>query len=169
MGDYKDKTGKTRLGKALSTIGSIAPDILRLAGNITGVQSLNKVAEAIDGSANLSAEDKALALEMIQKEKELVFADVADARDLQKVALQQDDKFSKRFIYYLASFWSVASVIYIFIISLTNIPVTSIRLVDTVLGFVLGTIVSTIIAYFFGSSMGSKEKTTLIETIKNSL
>lgn len=83
----------------------------------------------------------------------------ADARAMQVVALQQDDRFSKRFVMYLAMFWSFTAVVYIFLITFTNIPELNIRFADTILGFLLGTVVATILNFFLGSSAGSKEKT----------
>jgi hypothetical protein len=86
----------------------------------------------------------------------------ADARDLQKVALQQDDLFSKRFTYYLATFWSVVTVLYLYLITFTNVPEANIRYVDTVVGFLLGTIIATVMNFFFGSSKGSVDKNELL-------
>lgn len=82
------------------------------------------------------------------------------AREMQVAALQQTDKFSKRFAYYLASFWSIIGSGYI--ITATWFPVVNEKVADTVLGFLLGTIVATIINYFFGSSKGSKDKQDLL-------
>lgn len=83
----------------------------------------------------------------------------ADARAMQVAALNQDDVFSKRFVMYLAMFWSFTAVVYIFLITFTNIPELNIRFADTILGFLLGTVVATILNFFLGSSAGSKEKT----------
>jgi len=83
----------------------------------------------------------------------------ADARAMQVAALNQDDKFSKRFVMYLAIFWSFTAVVYIFLITFTDIPTMNVRFADTILGFLLGTVVATILNFFLGSSAGSKEKT----------
>jgi hypothetical protein len=90
----------------------------------------------------------------------------ANARDLQKAALAQDDKFSKRFVYYLAAGWSFFAAVYISAITFITIPTSSIRFVDTVLGFTLGTIVASIINYFLGSSAGSVAKNDMLKDIK---
>jgi hypothetical protein len=87
----------------------------------------------------------------------------ADARSLQKTALTQDDRFSKRYIYYLSTFWSVFAAVYISAVTFLDIPPENIRVVDTVIGFVLGTIVATIVNYFFGSSSGSATKNKLLD------
>ena len=82
----------------------------------------------------------------------------ADARDMQKVALQQDDVFSKRFVMYLTIFWSAAAVLYIGFVTFGNIPTANVRFADTILGFLLGTVIATMLNFWLGSSIGSKEK-----------
>lgn len=86
----------------------------------------------------------------------------ADARAMQVAALTQDDLFSKRFVMYLAIFWSVTAVSYIFFITFGSIPESNVRFADTILGFLLGTVVATIINFFLGSSASSKEKTEVL-------
>lgn len=96
----------------------------------------------------------------------LEYQNTNDARDMQKVALQQDDNFSKRFVYYLATFWSFVCVVYIFFITFGAIPENNVRFADTILGFLLGTIIATIINFFLGSSKGSADKQDIINQIK---
>jgi hypothetical protein len=50
-------------------------------------------------------------------------------------------------------------VTYIFFITFGTIQESNVRFADTILGFLLGTVVATIINFFLGSSAGSKEKT----------
>jgi len=97
---------------------------------------------------------------------QMVLGDRANARAMQVAALSQGDIFSKRFAYYFASFWSLVAAIYIGFITFGTIPEANVRFADTVLGFLLGTIVATIIQYFFGSSMGSKEKNEMIQALE---
>ncbi len=87
------------------------------------------------------------------------------ARIMQGTALQQDDLFSKRFVYYLATFWSFATAVYIACITFMVIPEGNTRFADTVLGFLLGTAIATILNFFFGSSQSSKDKTEAISTL----
>jgi len=89
-------------------------------------------------------------------------ADIQNARHMQEIALVQDDKFSKRFIYYFAFFWSIVSVAYIFLVTIYDIPKTNQRFADTILGFLMGTIISGIITFFYGSSLGSKSKDNIL-------
>ena len=86
----------------------------------------------------------------------------ADARAMQIAALNQTDLFSKRYVMYLATFWSLTAVAYIFLITFTNIPEMNVRFADTILGFLLGTVVATILNFFLGSSASSKEKTEVL-------
>ena len=93
-------------------------------------------------------------------------SDVQNARTMQIENLKQDDKFSKRFIYVLAAFWSVFSAVYIILITFGTIPTANIRFADTILGFILGTIIATIINFFLGTSDKSGEKDLPLEIQK---
>jgi hypothetical protein len=96
-----------------------------------------------------------------QHEREILqmaYGDTANARNMQVEALRQDDVFAKRFIYIFATFWSIFAASYIGFITFGHIPEDNQRFADTILGFLLGTVVATILQFFFGSSMGSKEK-----------
>lgn len=91
----------------------------------------------------------------------------ADARAMQAAALGQTDVFSKRFVMYLSIFWSVVAVAYIAAITFMTIPTGNVRFADTILGFMLGTVVATILNFFLGSSNGSKDKTdAMAEALK---
>lgn len=99
----------------------------------------------------------------LELEKALL-VDRADARTMQKVALQGDDIVAKLFVYYFGAFIVTVSFIYIGAITFIAIPKDNIRFVDTVLGFMLGTLVATVVQFFFGSSDGSKKKTQIMAT-----
>lgn len=92
------------------------------------------------------------------KEQQMAYADTASARNMQVAALQQSDVFSKRFIYFFASGWSILACVYIGFITFGNIPQANQRFADTILGFILGTVIATIIQFFYGTSKGSRDK-----------
>lgn len=126
----------------------------------------------IELKPDMTAEEVKALRESAQKHEEFRIEqdhkNTANAREMQVAALNQDDKFSKRFVMYLAIFWSVTAVTYIFFITFGTIPETNIRFADTILGFLLGTVVATIINFFLGSSAGSKDKTeALTAELKN--
>ena len=149
----------------------LAPILATLAANGLGI-----VADAVTKKGKEFVEDK-LGIELTpdpspeavenwkravqEHERELLamaYGDTANARNMQVAALQQDDLFSKRFIYVFATFWSLFAAGYIAFITFGTIPEDNQRFADTILGFLLGTVVATILQFFFGSSMGSKEK-----------
>lgn len=90
--------------------------------------------------------------ELLLKKREMYLQDRANARNMQVEALRQSDKFSKRFIYYFAIFWSLVASGYVFGITFLDIPVKNVRFADTTLGFMLGTVISVILGFFYGSS-----------------
>lgn len=149
----------------------LAPILATLAANGLGI-----VADAVTKKGKEFVEEK-LGIELtpdpspeaianwkqavMDNEKELIamaYGDTANARAMQVAALQQDDLLSKRFIYVFATFWSLFAAGYIAFITFGTIPEDNQRFADTILGFLLGTVVATILQFFFGSSMGSKEK-----------
>lgn len=115
--------------------------------------------------AQLQAEKEADLRDFVlaQKEQELkqdamAYADTDSARKMQTAALQQSDTFSKRFLYFYAAGWSLMACVYIGFITFGQIPERNIRFADTILGFILGTVIATIIQFFFGTSQGSRNK-----------
>jgi hypothetical protein len=119
---------------------------------------------------DMNAEDIKAVREAALKHEEFKIeqanANTANARAMQTAALNQDDKFAKRFVMYLATFWSITAVTYIFFITFGTIHESNVRFADTILGFLLGTVVATIINFFLGSSAGSKEKTEALTELK---
>lgn len=109
----------------------------------------------------LKIEDNKISAEL---EKEYL-KDIQSAREMQIAALNQDDLFSKRFIYYLASFWSIGGALYIALITFMTIPPENTRFADTILGFLLGTIIAQILSFFYGSSKSSQNKDNFIKTV----
>ena len=69
---YKEKNGTTRVGDALRWLSkqgkTIAPEILNLAGNITGIEGLNKLSDAISKDKQLTEVDKQLLLAELQQD-----------------------------------------------------------------------------------------------------
>jgi hypothetical protein len=101
-------------------------------------------------------------------------ADRANAREMQKAALASDDPFAKRFIYYYATGLSLLTFIFIFwaafIYDYSNGGShQAIRVIDTVLGFLLGVSLSAIIQFFFGSSAGSKSKEEKLSVLNEAM
>ena len=69
---------------------------------------------------------------------------------MQKEALKQSGGLAKNFIYYLAAFWSVVGATFMIFSFFVVVPEGNTHLVDTLEGFILGNIVASIIAFFYG-------------------
>jgi hypothetical protein len=154
--EWLKEHGKESAGKLLNTIGENTS--IPILSNI-----IESIGEGLMNDPNLSEQEKQEAAELIKAELEFYKIDAEDranARNMQIVALGQEDKFSKRFVYYMAIFWSVVGGTYLFLVTFADIA--NPQHANTIIGFLLGTIVSTIINFFFGSSKGSKDKTNLL-------
>ena len=145
-------------------LATLAANGLGLLGDAITKKGTQFVEEKLGIDLSQEATPDAIAnwkMAVMQNETEVLrmaYGDIANARNLQVEALRQEDLFSKRFIYYFAIFWSIFAAGYIGFITFGTIPTDNQRFADTILGFLLGTVVATILQFFFGSSMGSKDK-----------
>ena len=156
----------------------LAPLLATLAANGMGIVAdavTKKGKQVVEQTLGIQLNDDPNPAELAQwqeaaraYQKELLqmaYADTANARSMQVEALKHGDKFSKRFVYYFATFWSIAAAFYIAMITFGEIPAANVRFADTILGFILGTIIATIVQFFFGSSQGSKDKEEALEAV----
>jgi hypothetical protein len=72
--------------------------------------------------------------------------------NLHEELVKRGDKVAAHFTYWFAWFWGIVSVVYFFAITFLPVPVSGENFANIILGFLLGTAVSTIINYFFGNS-----------------
>lgn len=123
-----------------------------------------------DAMGNLAPElVQQLQMRSMQHEEfkiEQEYKNLADARALQRAALEQDDLFSKRFVYYFISFWSIIGAGYIFAITFMTIPEANQRIADMTSGFMLGTVLAAMFQYLLGSSFGSNLKNKIFAGMK---
>lgn len=136
----------------------VAGKIVSVAQGVTGATDLSTVVDDLNKDNDLA---HAASMALMSQETELyklALADRADARAMQTAALNQGDQFARRFIYYFAWFWSCVSAATIFIMLLYPIPEANIRFADTMQGFILGTVVATMLGYFFGAMFNPNSK-----------
>lgn len=115
-------------------------------------QEVNRHLEAVQDDAN--------------KEVELFLADKQNARGMQITALGQDDKFSKRFVYYLASFIIVSATGFGFMFFFVEFPESNRRIIEMFVDIYLFAGAIMVLQFFFGSSSSSKEKDQTIKNLK---
>jgi hypothetical protein len=80
------------------------------------------------------------------------------ATDMQMAAMKSDDPLVRRFVYIFIAFWSLFAVGFIPSLIWAPIPESGTRYADTILGYVMGTIVTSMFAFLLGSSQGSRMK-----------
>jgi len=155
------------VNELLRLLGNIAPALATIVAGPLGGAAVSAIAGKLGVADTVEAVTKAIAgdpdaaLKLAQIDLETLKveqANTADARAMQVAALQQSDVFSKRFTMYLTSFWSVCAAAYVGFITFSIIPEQNVRFADTILGFILGTVIATMLNFWFGSSIGSKEK-----------
>ncbi len=163
MEKIKKPFRQTLLGSLLT---KNLPDVAQVAAKFLPENGGFGIIKNLILGANIPEDAKKAILEAAQEfelnELALFMGDISNARDMQTAGLQQSDNFSKRFIYILASFWSLAAVIFIFLVTFLKYPESNTRIVDTIMGFMLGTIIATIMQFFFGSSASSHNKNSTI-------
>lgn len=113
----------------------------------------------IEIKSDMPVEDLNALREHELKWAELEQKDRDGARHMQEVALAQDDVFSKRFIYYFATAWSLFAMAYFSFVTFGTVPASGTRMADTILGVLIGTVITGFFNFFYGSSKSSKEKT----------
>lgn len=99
------------------------------------------------------------------RREEAYLGDRQNARNMQVAALQQDDIFSKRFVYLFAAAWSIFAMAFMLVVTLCDIPEQNYRMVDTILGFLLGTAIAGIFNFFLGTTYRSQKKDDTISTL----
>ena len=114
--------------------------------------------EAIE--AHLTAHpEEMVKLEQLDVQKlEAELKDRENAREMQKLAMQSDDPWVRRFVYLFAWFWAVTSVLYFFFVTFFEVPKTGEQFANFILGFLTGTAVATIIGFFYGGASSGDKK-----------
>lgn len=139
------------------------------------VGAIGKVIESVGNAADslFTSDDERnkAEIEMQRIDADLdkaYLSDTDSARKMQVAALQQDDLFSKRFVYYFSIVWSLFAMLFMATATLVDIPDKNASTVATILGFLLGTAVASIFNFFLGTSKGSQNKDVTIQALAGS-
>jgi len=65
---YREENGTTRVGDFLRKIGGVAPEILDVAGKVTGIGALNVLSDKIKKTDTLSDFEKEIALKELEQD-----------------------------------------------------------------------------------------------------
>lgn len=81
---YKEINGTTRVGDFLRGIKGVAPDILDIAGDITGIDGLKRLSDKIEGTTTISDLDKEIALKKIELDMHDAQMEIEREREITK-------------------------------------------------------------------------------------
>lgn len=150
---------------------SIAPALATVVAGPLGGVAVKTIAEklgvedtvdAITAAIQTDPEAAQKLAEIDLKQFEAEVKDRDGARAMQIAALQQDDWFAKNFIYLFTSVWSIFAMAYFAFVTFGNVPEGGIRMADTILGVLIGTVLTGFFNFYFGSSKSSKDKTEVM-------
>lgn len=141
-------------GEALKNIRGIIDDVTTNKTELAEAQA--KITEIVNGHV------ERIATLAVESERQLL-EDIDSARRMNTEAIKSDDKFVRRFTYYLAAFIVLAGFILFGLLLTGEIPTEQKDIAYVILGS-LGGAITTVLAFFFGSTRGSDHKN---ETIKN--
>jgi hypothetical protein len=136
-------------GLATAVAGPLGGVAIQAIANKLGVDPEEN---AIVRHLTVNPEDAIKLKEIKLEELKALHANTADARAMNVAAMGSKDWFVSHFNPLLATFWSIVSAVYIAFITFADIPENNVRFADTVLGFILGTVVATLINFYFGSA-----------------
>ena len=105
--------------------------------------------------------------ELTQQAEDSLYKDIQSARAMQQVALQQQDLFSKRYVYYLSTALILVAVAFDFTLFFVNIPVENRDMINMALGTLNSLGFASVVTFFLGSSRSSAQKTDTINTLVN--
>jgi hypothetical protein len=143
-------------GLATVVAGPLAGAAVKAMASKLGVED---TVEAVTAHLTANPEAAAKLAEIDLKQFELEVQDRDSARKMQIAALQQDDWFAKNFLYLFTSAWSIFAMVYFAFVTFGTIPESGTRMADTILGVLIGTVITGFFNFFFGSSKSSKDKT----------
>ncbi len=141
----------------------VASKVIDVAKAITGTDSGPAAVAAIQADPQKMLDFQlAVGAQKIEWER-MYLVDVQNARSMQVAALTQDDKFSKRFVYYFASAWSLFAMTYFTAVTFIDIAAEGgQRVADTILGVLITSVIGVMFGFFYGSTKGSEAKSALL-------
>ena len=150
---------------------NLAPGLATVVAGPLGGMAIKAIAEKLGVEDTVEAVTTAIqanpeaAMKLAEidlRQFELEVKDRDGARAMQIAALQQNDWFAKNFLYVFTSVWSIFAMTYFAFVTFGTVPTSGVRMADTILGVLIGTVLTGFFNFFFGSSKGSQDKTSAI-------
>lgn len=145
--------------------GDLISSVDKIVDNLTLSKEEKEKFKAETLAAINSHTEKMAAL--AQAETDSYLRDVENARAMQIAALAQDDKFSKRFVYYLAVFVLVMTFVFDMCFFFIQYPERNHDIVNMIAGTLNSTGFAAIMYFFFGSSKSSQNKQDIIDKLQS--
>lgn len=151
----------------LNLLKTVAPALATAVAGPLGGMAVTAMATKFGVSDTVAAVAEAIAgdPQAAQKLRELDFeyakldaTDRANARAMQVTAIQSDDPFVRRFTYYFIMAWTIFAIVFVPCVVFLPIPADNVRFADTIIGFLLGTVIASTFSFLLGSSFGSRAK-----------
>lgn len=145
-------------------VASVAVDVAKKVTGATDAAGAIKQL-ALDPAAAAAFADK-----LQEREADLekaYLSDKANARAMQIAALQQDDVFAKRFVYWFSIAWSLFAMGWFCLVTFYAVPKDNVTTANLITGFLIGTAVASIFQFFLGSTSKSQAKDVTIQKLSN--
>jgi len=151
----------------LDIIKSVAPGLATIVAGPVGGLAIKAIAEkfgvadtveAVTAHLQINPQDTLRLREIDLEQFKVEVEDRKSAREMQIAALNQDDWFAKNFLYIFTSVWSIFAMAYFSFVTFGNVPAAGVRMADTILGVLIGTVLTGFFNFYFGSSKGSRDK-----------
>jgi len=143
-------------GKLADMLKGAAKD--KVIDTIADILGIEPKEDAIEQHLTAHPEEM-VKLEQVDMQKmELQLQEMQSARNMQLEAMKSSDPLVRRFVYFFIAFWSIWSAAMLPFMVFGDIPADNVRFADTILGFLLATMIGSMFGFLLGSSLGSKEK-----------
>jgi len=143
---YKEKNGTTRVGDSLRWLVDkgiiVAPELLDIAANITGVNALSKLGDKISGSTEISETDKKMLLAEIELDK----IEMQEITKRWQADMESDSWASKN----IRPYATAGTLVFTFIIMILDSAIKSFKVEDHWVNLLV-TLLSLMVVALFGS------------------
>ena len=143
---YKEKNGTTRVGDSLRWLveqgKEVAPELLDIAANITGVNALSKLGDKISGSTEISETDKKMLLAEIELDK----IEMQEITKRWQADMESDSWASKN----IRPYATAGTLVFNFIVMILDSAIKSFKVEDHWVNLLV-TLLSLMVVALFGS------------------